>query len=503
MSKVSRRVILRATTLIAGAVSLSGCDRVISKVTRELGQQIPDAVSYSCTPEISPEFHLLSRAAHGPWPGDIEKLTKMGVDAWIEEQLNPANIDDNLCELRARRFETIHMPPDMCFEFRKEVLRRDITRHTVLRAVYSQRQLLEVMVGFWTDHLNISLDKGDCVYFKSADDRLVIRPHALGDFRDLIKASAVSPAMLIYLDGKENRKTAPSDIPNENYARELLELHTLGVHGGYSQEDVYQAARCLTGWRVKESDGRGHVYFDATAHDAGEKRVLGKIIPAGGGERDVDLLVDAVCFHPATADHIAKKLCHRFVGETASSDLVRAISRKFSDTKGSIKESVRAVLCSSEFMDTKHRGARFKRPFHFMVSALRILGADTHAHDELLGYLQRMGQGPFQYPTPDGYPDEEAYWADALLWRWNFALALTANQIPASVVLVDRLLKSIGWNEKNPDVEHLIAYFNGRAPSKSELAALQSYIKGKDPSKANHRAELTGLILAMPAFQRY
>src|SRR5205814_3216687 len=144
-------------------------------------------------------------------------------DAWIDEQLAPDEIDDTACDLRARRFETIHLDPGACYEFKKPVLREEVLRHTLLRAIYSRRQLYEVMVGFWTDHLNISIDKGDCIYLKATDDREVVRAHALGRFRDLIRASATSPAMLVYLDGKENKKASAADVPNENYARELLE----------------------------------------------------------------------------------------------------------------------------------------------------------------------------------------------------------------------------------------------------------------------------------------
>jgi uncharacterized protein (DUF1800 family) len=159
-----------------------------------------------------------------------------------------------------------------------------MARHTLLRAVYSRRQLFEVMVSFWTDHLNINIEKGDCIYLKPHDDREVIRRHALGRFRDLIRASATSPAMLVYLDGKENTRARDSDVPNENYARELLELHTLGVHGGYSQADVFEVARCLTGWR-RTGMRKGTVYHDRNMHDDGAKRVLGHAIPAGQGAR--------------------------------------------------------------------------------------------------------------------------------------------------------------------------------------------------------------------------
>ena len=195
----------------------------------DFGQAIPEHVGVAAGEGVDPAFHLLARGSYGVWPGELDRARAMGADAWLTEQLAPETIDDTLCELRARRFETLHHDPGTCYEYKKEVLREEITRHTLLRAVYSRRQLFETMVGFWTDHLNINLEKGDCIYLKPYDDRTVVRAHALGRFRDLIRASATSPAMLVYLDGKENKKASPDDIPNENYGRELLELHTLEI----------------------------------------------------------------------------------------------------------------------------------------------------------------------------------------------------------------------------------------------------------------------------------
>jgi uncharacterized protein (DUF1800 family) len=467
-----------------------------------MGESIPETLTVASNAEIDPDFHLLSRAAHGPWPGDLERVKSMGASAWIEEQLAPESIDDTACDLRARRFETIWHDPGTCYEYKKPVLREEITRHTLLRAVYSKRQLFEVMVGFWTDHLNINLEKGDCIYLKPADDRLVIRRHALGNFKDLIRASATSPAMLVYLDGKENKKSSPSDVPNENYARELLELHTLGVDGGYTQSDVYEAARCLTGWRLRTRWRKGTVYFDPTLHDDDEKLVLGHRITAGGGETDVDRLVEIACNHPSTAKHIATKLVRRFVSDEAPVSLVGRVAQAFASTGGDIKALVRTILTSQEFEQCK--GAKFKRPFHYIASSLRALGADTHAHKDLVEYLLRMGHGSFQYPTPDGYPDRIEPWLGTLLWRWNFGFALASSRIPAVNVYLDQLdhaLERGATNGFRPD--RLLPYFIGRAGSKSELAALDRYVAQlpNDVGAGNH-AELVGLILASAAFQR-
>ncbi|MEP7336902.1 MAG: DUF1800 domain-containing protein [Acidobacteriota bacterium] len=497
----TRRRLLKTAAVAAASLPLAGCERIISRAAKELGQTIPDHVTVADEAEIDPAFHLLSRTSYGVWPGDLDRARRMGSEARIEEQLAPEKIDDTLCELRARRFETLHHDPGTCYEYKKPVLREEITRHMLLRAVYSQRQLFEVMTGFWTDHLNINLEKGDCIYLKPADDRLVIRANALGRFQDLIRASATSPAMLVYLDGKENKKANPGDIPNENYARELLELHTLGVHGGYTQADVYETARCLTGWRLRTKWRKGTVYFDPALHDDGEKTVLGERIPAGGGEKDVDRVVEIVCHHPSTARFIATKIAQKFVGENPPAALVNRVAAVFTNTDGDVKAVLRQILHSDEFKAA--RGTKFKRPFHFIASALRSIGADTHAHKPLIEYLLRMGQSPFQHPTPDGYPDEAAPWLGTLLWRWNFALALASNQLPSVSVEPLRLLHAIGSSAESPSPAKLLPHFIGRAGSEPELKPLNEFAASVGLAANERKAEMLGLILASPAFQRY
>lgn len=502
--KISRREILHSAALSGAALSLAGCNSIYSTAAKRLGQDIPEHVTLAgaTSDSIDRTFHLLSRAGYGPWPGDLKRVLGIGHDAWVEEQLNPEKLDDRLCELRARRYETIHLDPGTCYEFKRESLRKDLTRYSLLRSVYSKRQLFEVMVGFWTDHLNIYIEKGDCMNLKATDDRTVVRPHALGKFKDLIRASALSPAMLVYLDGKENKKDGPYGIPNENYARELLELHTLGVDGGYTQKDVFEVARCFTGWRLKDKWQRGKVYFDANLHDDGEKVVLGTRIAPGGGEKDVERVIEIVCSHPSTARHIATKLVKRFVCDEPPGPLVDSAARDFSSSGGDIKTLVRTILKDDDFKNASD--TKLKRPFHFIVSALRSLGADTHASDELIEYLTRMGHGPFQYPTPDGYPDEAAPWIGTLLWRWNFAFALASNTVKGVNVSVDRLMQAIGTSEKDNEFHaQLFTHFIGRQQSADEKEALNAYSAKRTFVNATHRAELVGLILSSPAFQRY
>lgn len=508
----NRRAFLKTTLGGGGALLLGSCERITTQVNRALGEGVPPQLLVPEGAEIDPDFHLLSRAAFGPWPGDLARIKQIGRSKWLEEQLAPEKISDTLCDLRAERFESIYFSAGDAYEFRKPVLRDELMRHTFLRAVYSQRQLFEVMVEFWSDHLNIDLNKGDCIYLKPSDDRDVIRTHALGNFRDLIRASATSPAMLVYLDGKSNKvRKGTEDKPNENYARELLELHTLGVDGGYTQDDVREAARCLSGWTfdrnrffaMNQSEG----FFRNDWHDNGAKHVLGKTIAAGGGEKDLDALIDIACRHPNTARFIATKLCHRFVSYEPPASLVDNLASVFALSDGDIKTTLRALFGSDEFMAS--RGALLKRPFRFVVSALRAVGAVTYAAAGAIEPLNRMGQGLFQYPTPDGYPDEEAPWLGTLMWRWNYALALAANETPDVQVNLQPIVHALGG--KQITLEKGFAYFVGRSPTAEEAGALKQTIEvvRQDPSakpkpamRASAESLLCGIILASPAFQR-
>jgi len=511
MRTFNRREVLRAAVL--GAGGLVSCDRAL------LGEWVPERLVLA--DGVEDGFHLLSRAGFGPWPGDMERVKKIGREAWLEEQLHPERINDTACDLRAERFESVYFSAGEAYEFRKPVLRDEITRHTLLRAIYSRRQLFEVMVEFWTDHLNIDLEKGDCIYLKPSDDREVIRKHALGNFYELIRASATSPAMLVYLDGKSNQvRRGSEDKPNENYARELLELHTLGVHGGYTQADVLEAARCLSGWTFDRNRfwamNAGESFFRADWHDEGTKRVLGVVIPgrggavregdrilanaptgravggaAGGegydGRGDLDRLVEIVCGHASTARFIATKLCKRFVSVEPPLELVEAVAGAFTRTRGDIKAMLRVVFGSEAFAAS--RGQLLKRPLKFMVSAMRALAADTQAEKAVLEPLQRMGQGLFQYPTPDGYPDEELPWMGTLMWRWNFGLALAAGKQGGVQVDLGALRRAMG---KGAGAREWFRYLVGRVPSAEELAA----VTGENEEQS------VGLVLASPAFQR-
>jgi uncharacterized protein (DUF1800 family) len=479
---------------------LAGCDGAISAITAQAGQRVPDRVRLPDGDAPDAAFHLLLRAGYGPWPGEADGVRERGAADWIEEQLRPDGIADYACEARARRFESTHLPPGDAREFKREVILRELSRATLLRAVYSRRRLLETMVGFWSDHFSIDAGKGPCPWLKPTDDREAIRPHALGKFRDLLRASALSPAMLAYLDGKENRVRRPGDRPNENYARELLELHTLGVRGGYGQGDVVEAARALSGWHLREGKEfrRGTVEFRSEDHDDGAKTVLGKRIPAGAGERDLDLLLEILCAHPATARHVAWKICRRLVADEPPGALVERAAAEFRATDLDIGALLRSVLLSEEFAAS--RAMKVKRPLHFVVGALRALAADTHAQPGLLAFLDRLGQPFFQHPTPDGYPDEPEPWMGTLLWRWNFAISLASGRVPGTKVDLAALVAAAGGADAVRSPADLAPLLLGRRATAAERAAVEGHAgTGADRGRF---AEGVGLLLASTAFQR-
>ena len=507
----------------AGAVAAvgSGCGRLQEDVVaarRWIGKPTAPPLIGVLTPPSSTELddmsHVLNRLTFGVRPGDHARVTAMGVEAYIEEQLAPQRLDDELCERVIRHeFDSLADPEGTLFprrgdardplqqlfpamkdkgarvshlyEYKAKVLLDDLTRATVLRAVLSERQLYEVMVQFWTDHFNIDPSKAEAKWLKVADDRDVIRAHALGNFREMLRASAVSPAMLWYLDGRVNRRVRSEDKPNENYARELLELHTLGVHGGYTQQDVMEVARCLTGWTVRDKKKffKGRVEFHRWAHDDGAKRVLGVDIPAGLGARDLDRVLEIVVAHPGTARHLAEKLCQRFIADQVPEAAVVATAAAFTESGGDVKETLRALFGTAEFWAQDGRGGKFKRPFHLVVSALRVTNAKTDAARPLVDYLVRMGHAPFRYVTPDGYPEVATHWQSSLLWRWNFANAVASNQIKGTQIRPDWLRIRLGGDEA------LMATVLGRLPHAEEKSAYEESGAG------------LALLLASPAFQ--
>lgn len=500
---LSRRTFLR----VGGSAALLatvGCDQ-LPRELRALYQPANNGpFQPPTTASVDALTHVLNRAAFGPRPGDYARVSKLGVTpdeaaaAYLEQQLNPELIDDDEAEHAVRRFETLNEPLGELFEYQEVLLQNELMRGAVARAIHSERQLYEVMVQFWSDHFNIDPSKGDCKWLKVADDREVIRRHALGKFPEMLRASALSPAMLWYLDGRVNRRENLAEKPNENYARELLELHTLGVHGGYTQKDVMEVARCLTGWTVRSKDQKpyfqiGKVEFKLPHHDCESKEVLGHRIPALPaslgkeqheqlGRQELDRVLEIVARHPATARHLGTKLCQRFIADEPPAGAVETVATAFTRTDGDIRATLRVLFATDEFR--QQRGNKFKRPFNYIASVLRATGANTDAGLEIIDYLRRMGHAPFNYPTPDGYPEHAAPWMGTLLWRWNFSLIVSENKIKGTRIDVDSLRKNAGGDEA------LMAHLLGRKPTVEETQAYHESGAG------------LALMLSSPAFQR-
>jgi uncharacterized protein (DUF1800 family) len=389
-----------------------------------------------------------------------------------------------------------------------QFLTGELQMSRILRATYSERQLQEVMVDFWTNHFNVFAAKGADRWLLTSYDRDTIRPHTLGKFYDLLVADAQSPAMLFYLDNfqsvspnaqfpqqrpgtargplavlmsnnpqqqrPQQQQQRPRGI-NENYARELMELHTLGVDGGYTQKDVQEVARCFTGWTIFQPrggaaaaaalmgrdtrDGAGKFIFRPGVHDNGEKMVLGHKIPAGGGVKDGLMVLDIVAHHPATAKFIATKLVRRFVSDEPPPALVDRVTQTFIKTDGDIREVLKTIFFSPEFNSAESYRAKVKRPFELAVSAVRTLGADTNGGPQFHQWIARMGQPLYGFQTPNGYSDMAENWVNtgALLERMNFGLALASNRIPGTHVDLSRFVGDMG--SKSVDKEKLLDRF--------------------------------------------
>jgi uncharacterized protein (DUF1800 family) len=538
--------------------------------------------------------HVLNRIAFGARPGDAERVAKMGVEKYIDEQLHPELINDAAAEARLANLEALKLstgellakypqpnfllkqmqregklptdladlrdnrktPPDAATaaksgdamkqpdasmtgtqgssanapnanpnpnptnplnpaaidpnraEYRQAVaefyrehnlqmpqrVTAELQASRIMRAVYSERQLQEVLVDFWTNHFNVFAPKGADRWMLISYDRDVIRPHTLGKFKDLLVATAESPAMLFYLDNFQsvspnaqmNQRRAAAQfnqrpllnavlgarrdrmpqqragaVPppqrvkrgiNENYARELMELHTLGVDGGYTQKDVQEVARCFTGWTIMDPRGAanyagfveegksGTFYFNPRLHDDGEKMVLGHKIPAGGGMNDGLMVLDILAHHPSAAKFIATKLSRKFVMDNPTPELVNRVAAAYLKSDGDIRETLRAVFTSPEFNSPENYRAKIKTPFELAVSAIRAVGGDTNGAPPIHQWIATMGEPLYQYQAPTGYPDTAEQWVNtgALLSRINFALALVSNRIPGTRVDLSR-----------------------------------------------------------------
>ncbi|HXL81667.1 MAG TPA: DUF1800 domain-containing protein [Pyrinomonadaceae bacterium] len=570
-------------------------------------------------------LHVLNRLGFGARPGDIERLKAMGLEQYINQQLSPEKINDEVADAKLKHLSTLNMSTAELYEkfpqpgqllrqlerkgdlpaglaaardnraqaqatppggtgdaktgnatamsgdvngpantpidappvsnpaangnpldnekYRQAVseyylqnglqlpqrITAELQASRILRAVYSERQLQEVMVDFWTNHFNVFAGKGADRWLLVSYDRDTIRPHALGNFSDLLLATAQSPAMLFYLDnfqsvspnaptgpgyfgnqrpgaqrnplvqlmrgGAQNRPSpSMTNNPqqqrpqqqarrgiNENYARELMELHTLGVDGGYTQKDVQEVARCFTGWTIFAPRGggaaaqammngpradmlrenAGRFFFNPRLHDDGEKVVLGHKIPAGGGIKDGLTVLDILAHQPATAKFIATKLVRHFVSDSPPPALVDRVAATFLKSNGDIRETLRTIFFSPEFNSPEAYRAKVKRPFELAISAIRTLGGETNGGPGLHQWIARMGEPLYGFQTPNGYSDAAESWVNTggLLERLNFGLTLASNRIPGTRVDLKRFLdnNSLATSDKSQMMDRFLS----------------------------------------------
>jgi uncharacterized protein (DUF1800 family) len=411
-------------------------------------------------------LHVLNRLAYGPRPGDVERVERMGIDAYIAEQLHPGGIamppaltarldaltrsekplTEQIAAYRAlyvdvRNNGNAAVPARRAFE-RDEVTHADELR--LLRAVESPRQLQEVMVDFWFNHFNVALGKGLDHVLVADYERRAIQPHVLGKFRDLLGAVAKHPAMLFYLDnwlssgpdsdfGYRPNGARRAGGLNENYARELMELHTLGVDGGYSQADVTALARILTGWTfdARAEDSGSMFRFAERRHDYGDKVWLGKNVPAKG-EAEGEWALDILAAHPATAHHIAFELAQYFVADDPPPALVARLAKRYLATGGDIRAMLATLFASSEFRDPDNFGAKFKTPYQYVVSAVRAADVPVSNVRPMMVAMRRLGMPLYGCDSPDGYKNTEQTWLNpaALAQRITFATAFGLGRQP-------------------------------------------------------------------------
>ncbi|SKC87838.1 DUF1800 domain-containing protein [Ohtaekwangia koreensis] len=456
--------------------------------------------------------HLVSRFTYGVVPGQIEDIVNMGLENWFQQQLT-ANLKDDKVNALLDDYDALKLSnADIVNTYFKnaQILRmaiadgvidrdsaklnkgeyrdqlkdyakkkqikpereliRQFSSQKIIRAVYTNNQLQEVLAEFWFNHFNISFTKKICAQFIPGYERDAIRPHALGAFEDLLVSTAKSPAMLLYLDNfssvgtkdtiaeKKQEKKGRMKGLNENYAREVMELHTLGVDGGYTQNDVTEAARILTGWTLypigKENFGnsykklleregedklkaRGFIHdgdflFTPNRHDTGKKIVMGKSFPPGKGYEEGLQLLTFLAHHPATAKFISTKIATRFVSDEPPVRLIEKMAKTFLERNGDIKQVLITMVSSTEFWEPSAIRAKTKSPLEVAVSSLRALNAEVYKPYEIYTWITRMGQPLYFYQAPTGFPDRGQYWINtgSLLNRMNFGLALADGRIP-------------------------------------------------------------------------
>lgn len=519
-------------------------------------------------------IHVLNRLGYGPRAGDVERVKKIGLEKYIEQQLHPEQIDDKAVEARLKDLPSLDMSvaeitrnypapqviarqlglrvPGQANDQNKpgedgkddERDRRDerqqiqayyrennvkpppallleLQSQKIIRAVYSQRQLQEVMTDFWFNHFNIYWPKGASRWMTTDFEMRAIRPHTLGKFKDLLMATAKSPAMMFYLDNFQSmtpdmqlqrrngrrgnaarRGNRQSDQMteeqrqrlnqfqnrkrgiNENYARELMELHTLGVDGGYTQKDVQEVARCFTGWTIDRPQVNGSFIFREIMHEKGEKVVLGQKVDAGG-IKDGEKVIEILSRHPNTAKFISTKLVRRFVSDNPPPSLVDRVSKVYLKTDGDIREMLDTIFTSQEFYSNETYRAKIKSPFELAVSAIRAMSSDVALPLQTAQFISKMGQPLYLYQAPTGYPDKAEQWVNtgALLERLNFGLALSTNRLRGVSVDMKEVAAGLDKTESSRVMDRAVALLLNGDVSEQTRSILEKQLKEGVPVK--------------------
>lgn len=443
----------------------------------------------------STEMKLVNRLTYGLTATEANLARKLGYSGYLEYHLNFEAIDDSQMTNILLPYPSISQDAYNLNLFYSATAVNDLIDATIMRSIFSNRQLYEKMVEFWTDHFNIDVNKVS--YFKSVDDRTVIRQYAMSTFPQLLSASAHSPAMLVYLDN--NASTAAN--PNQNYARELMELHTLGVNGGYTQQDVIEVARCFSGWTYYNNStltNYGTFRFDPTRHDNGTKTVLGTTIPSGGGQQDGETVINILANHPSTAQFISTKMAKFLLQYSPPQSLIDKVAATYTATGGDIRSMIRVILNHGS---VDIAPLKFKRPYHLMCSILRGLNATISSPSTLRNVqLAAMGHKPFNWSPPDGYPDTLEFWSGLLLPRWNFAFSLLNGNISGCLVDTNILLGGLTTAQPIANKINQILY-SGFMPY-VEVSDLVNYMLPNNPSTTKIK-DAFALACAAPTFQWY
>jgi uncharacterized protein (DUF1800 family) len=556
-------------------------------------------------------MHAMNRLGYGPRPGDVERIRKMGLEKWIDQQLHPDSIDDAAFEQRLQRYPTLNMSAKKLIEeypqpgqvikkegitkeeYEQEMKERqraaesqvivtgnenldkaqqqlaklqgpgrivaELSMAKVDRAVYSNRQLQTVMEDFWFNHFNVFANKAEDKWLLTSYVRDTIRPHTMGKFEDLLLATAKSPAMLIYLDNFQSADPnavrrmdaekamraryggafaggvapTPGTFPgpatsspaagaaapaqkqerglNENYGREVMELHTVGVDGGYTQQDVIQMAECLTGWTVREPRKNPEFFYDDRIHAQGKKVVMGRTF-SYGGEKDGEEALKMLANHPNTATFISTELARHFVSDNPPPALILRMSAEYSATQGDIRSVLKTMIYSPEFWSKETYRAKVKTPYELVASTARALNAEVTITLPMAQWIGRMGEPLFLCQPPNGYSDKAETWVNtgALLNRLNFALSFAGDKVAGATVDLKSMLGNEAVRDPNATLSQAIGAFLGDQIAEQTRETLKARLNDPqilqarldDPVKQVNEGLIAGLVLGAPEFQR-